>query len=172
MVEKTITFNGIDFKRYNGENYYMAFVKGKKIRLHTFIWETHNNKIVPKNHVIHHVDFNPLNNSIENLELLTKSEHQKIHYKQFSTEQKEKVKTKLKRAREKSAIWGRSEEGRLHLNRIRELVNNKSFAKICPICSCSFNTCYNFKVYCSKKCKLKENNRVAGFKKYQPKLTL
>lgn len=164
MEEKIITFNGIDFKRYKGENYYVAYVKGRKIRLHTFIWEMSNNKIVPKNYVIHHIDFNPLNNSIENLALLTKSEHQKVHYKEFSNEQKEKVREKLKRGREKSVKWSMTKEGRDHMKKMKELANFQSFSKICPICLSCFNTCYGFKVYCSRKCKIKENNRSAKAK--------
>lgn len=42
------------------------------------IYEEHYGKI-PKGHHIHHIDFNPLNNSIENLIALTPEDHAKIH---------------------------------------------------------------------------------------------
>jgi hypothetical protein len=49
---------------------------------HHLIWETLNGKI-PDGYQIHHIDFDPKNNDIENLALVTVSEHQKIHSKHF-----------------------------------------------------------------------------------------
>ena len=49
--------------------------------LHRLIWEDAHNSKVPKGYVIHHRDFNSLNNNIENLVLLTESEHRALHMK-------------------------------------------------------------------------------------------
>lgn len=46
--------------------------------LHRVVWESYYGEI-PADHVIHHVDNNPANNNIENLQCLTISEHRKLH---------------------------------------------------------------------------------------------
>jgi len=43
------------------------------------IWEYFFGK-VPKGMIIHHKDYNKINNDIKNLELLTNSEHNRLHY--------------------------------------------------------------------------------------------
>ena len=54
--------------------------KGKGISEHRLIYEYYKEKI-PKGHVIHHKDYNSLNNSINNLEMLPKHEHDILHAK-------------------------------------------------------------------------------------------
>jgi len=51
---------------------------GKETRLHCFVWEEVNGPI-PKGYEIHHKDFNKLNWNLENLELLTRMDHRRIH---------------------------------------------------------------------------------------------
>ena len=46
------------------------------------IWETHNNKKIPDNYEIHHIDGNRNNNSPENLLCVSIEEHLKIHKSQ------------------------------------------------------------------------------------------
>jgi len=58
----------------------------KYSREHTNVWKQHNGKI-PKDEngrsfEIHHVDGNPLNNSIENLKCVSIEEHYRIHLEQ------------------------------------------------------------------------------------------
>ena len=48
--------------------------------LHVAIWEATNGE-VPEGYEIHHRDFNPENNALENLQCLTKSEHRRLHCK-------------------------------------------------------------------------------------------
>lgn len=43
------------------------------------VWECFNGKIPPKM-ILHHVDFNELNNHIDNFKLVTHEEHNRIHY--------------------------------------------------------------------------------------------
>jgi len=47
------------------------------------IWEEHFGPI-PPNHVVHHKDGNKLNNSINNLELMSKKQHQQHHAGEIS----------------------------------------------------------------------------------------
>ena len=49
------------------------------IFLHRYIWEKFNGQI-PKGYHVHHRDLNPENNILENLELLTSSQHQSLHH--------------------------------------------------------------------------------------------
>lgn len=48
--------------------------------IHRMVWEYYNGKI-PEGYVIHHKDENKLNNSIDNLQLLTRKEHKILHMK-------------------------------------------------------------------------------------------
>ena len=75
-VKKSQWFNG---KCYiETENGHYRGNNGKFI--HRVIWEYFNSEI-PKGYVVHHIDFNPANNDISNLTLLTYSEHRKLHFK-------------------------------------------------------------------------------------------
>ena len=46
------------------------------------IWKEYWNQEIPKGYEIHHFDFNPKNNEVSNLVLLSKSEHTKTHHKE------------------------------------------------------------------------------------------
>lgn len=59
-------------------------INGKSIREHRLVWEKHNGSI-PEGYVIHHKDGNGLNNSIENLEMMTRAEHVRHHDPGFQT---------------------------------------------------------------------------------------
>lgn len=52
-------------------------IDGKQIREHRYIMEQFLGRKLLKNEHVHHIDGNGLNNDINNLELLTNSEHQK-----------------------------------------------------------------------------------------------
>lgn len=58
--------------------YPTIWINNKNIYLHVYIWEK-NNGIKPKGFEVHHIDENKLNFNIDNLELLTLSEHRRIH---------------------------------------------------------------------------------------------
>ena len=67
---------------YNGYAYYICtdgYLRHRtQGRLHRVIWEEHYGSI-PKGYIVHHKDGNKLNNSIDNLELLTNEEHTSLH---------------------------------------------------------------------------------------------
>ena len=50
-----------------------------KSPLHHLVWEKYYGKKVPKGYHIHHKDENKTNNDINNLELMTASDHMKLH---------------------------------------------------------------------------------------------
>lgn len=47
----------------------------KQVRWHRFVWECYHNQIADPELVVHHVDGDKLNNSINNLELVTSQEN-------------------------------------------------------------------------------------------------
>lgn len=57
--------------------------KGTKYRLeHRIVMEESLGRPLLRSEVVHHKDGNTSNNNIDNLELITQSEHAKIHYKE------------------------------------------------------------------------------------------
>jgi len=58
-------------------------VNKKQVRLHRYIMEEFLGRKLSSNEVVHHKDGNKLNNDIDNLEVLTRSEHLKKHYKEI-----------------------------------------------------------------------------------------
>lgn len=80
--ESTIINEFKNQKSNNSKQY--IFVKNSKKKTpkteHRAIWEF-NFGSIPKENVIHHVDFNSKNNSIENLQSLNKKDHTTIHAK-------------------------------------------------------------------------------------------
>ncbi len=61
------------------DGYIHIWKNGKNLKYHRWIWEELNGKI-PENYVIHHIDGDKLNNNIQNLEMMTMSEHTKRHW--------------------------------------------------------------------------------------------
>lgn len=53
---------------------------------HRFVWQECYGPI-PPGQIIHHVDHNPLNNEISNLQCVSKSQHMKIHHTKYTPEQ-------------------------------------------------------------------------------------
>ena len=63
---------------FTKETGHLKVRNGKTI--HRMVWEYYNGEI-PEGYVIHHKDENKLNNSIDNLQLLTRKEHKILHMK-------------------------------------------------------------------------------------------
>lgn len=61
----------------NRDGYYECTTKDR-FMLHNYVWEKQNGNI-PVGYELHHKDFNKINNDILNLQLVTPSEHTKIH---------------------------------------------------------------------------------------------
>ena len=67
-----------DLKFTINRNGYYECTTIDRLMLHNYVWEKHNGK-KPSGYEIHHIDFNKINNEIDNLQLVTPSEHTKIH---------------------------------------------------------------------------------------------
>lgn len=63
---------------YDNKGYPTIWINNKNIKLHIYVWERINGEN-PKGYDLHHIDFNKANYNINNLELLSKSDHHKIH---------------------------------------------------------------------------------------------
>ena len=59
----------------NTRGYRMIYVKRRRIYEHRYVMETHIGRRLDRNEHVHHIDFNKINNDINNLELLSASEH-------------------------------------------------------------------------------------------------
>lgn len=86
---KTAIFNGARYHLEKETGYYLhTGSKGNKnSRLHRDVYEYYNGEI-PKGFHVHHKDHDKSNNDISNLVMLTKKEHNKIHSKEMTEEEK------------------------------------------------------------------------------------
>lgn len=132
---KSQYFMGYKFTRGEEGTYYRCS-KLKK-RMHIYVWEYYNGAI-PKGYEVHHKDLNKANNDISNLELLTVSEHRKIHASLLTDEQREWKRNNLNtKARPKAIEWHKSEEGLKWHRGIREVkpkVNPHREDLVCSYC--------------------------------------
>ena len=72
VSDKQKKFAGFKFYKNKGGNFCCT------MSIHRFIWQYFNGEI-PEGYDVHHRDLNHNNNSLSNLQLLTKDEHKKIH---------------------------------------------------------------------------------------------
>lgn len=153
--------DNIKFTRDEKTNYFLSSTKinGKKYRLHRYIYEKYNGKI-PDGFQIHHKDFNKLNNDIENLVLIKRGIHQKLHGDNSKNNKKwlEWSRNNLKEnARPKAIKWHKSKSGiEWHKKHYEELKHklHKKINKNCANCNKEFITIDNNKSkFCSNKCK-------------------
>lgn len=141
---KIATVDGYKFNRDEKTGYYLStkLTEDRRKRLHIYIWEKHNGAI-PKGYHVHHATMDKAKNEIEDLQLLSESEHQRIHAENLSEEQKEKMRENLaKNARPKASEWHRSAEGReWHKQHGRDAWKNRKPIKyICTNCGKEFES--------------------------------
>ena len=85
---KVAKIDGYRFIRDDKTGYYLCTqIPGNK-RLHRYVWEKYNGTISDGYHV-HHKDHDKANNSIDNLELLSASEHSRLHGIELTEDQRE-----------------------------------------------------------------------------------
>lgn len=151
---ESIIFIGKKYYRYpdsdkpNQRNY---FSDGRHY-LHRDIWASVYGPI-PKGFHVHHIDGNPLNNDISNLECIKASEHLKRHWNE---ERAADARLQLQRANDKAREWHRSEDGaRFHSEKLAAQWRDwQPVDSVCEICGekCEDRTMLRNKKYCSRKC--------------------
>lgn len=136
-----IVYDGIRWVKQKSGYYESA--RSRKDRpykhwLHQYIYEKEKGKI-KKGYHVHHIDGDKDNNKIENLELITPSEHSKRHWEEMSREDYEKWYKKQKKHLDKirpGYIWPKDpvkkEEFRLKLKKAMQEMKEKIF--ICDQC--------------------------------------
>ena len=137
-----IEYKGLTYK-LNKSGYYAYGKKG--VRLHRVIWEETHGKI-PKGFDIHHKDFNKQNNSIDNLECLSRSDHIRIHAQICN----------------KRHLWHKSLEGRKALGeKSKKLWKSRQTKELtCSFCSKSFQAIQADRAkFCSTSCMDKSRYR-------------
>ena len=71
-------FCGKKYAKRKNDEHFFGKNGGKGTTLHREVWKTYYGEI-PSEYVIHHVDCNPANNDIENLQLMSRGEHGALH---------------------------------------------------------------------------------------------
>ena len=146
--------DGFKFRKDKKTGYWLCSTLHK--RLHIYIYEKFNGKI-PKGMQVHHIDHNKDNNDISNLILLTRQEHNKIHYEEMTQEEKERKRKNLElKARPKAIEWHKSNEGKeWHLRHYEQVKDklHKTYKFKCEICNKEFESSQIRSRFCSNVCK-------------------
>lgn len=155
-AKEFVMLDGIRFYP-SSQGYWVGSVAPKKIkRMHIYVWEKHNGP-VPKGYLVHHIDGNKGNNSIENLRLVTRGEHASIHSPDFADENRSLL---AAHARPAAIEWHKSESGRAwHKEQYAKTIGDKwddTVTKNCEVCGKPFQ-CPSLVAYksrfCSNNCK-------------------
>lgn len=170
---KTAIFDGHSFALDKKSGYYICCyrINGKRKRLHVYVWEKANGP-VPKGFHVHHKDENKSNNSLENLEILTESEHHKLHAKRLTSEvmkkRAENISDEERKRRSENVVknavpaakeWHGTKEGKewhsKHASEIWETLQPVEYT--CTYCGKKFFTKNRYNkdsnTFCSNKCK-------------------
>ena len=104
--------------------------------VHVRIWETHYNKPVPKNCVIHHMNGNKTDNRIQNLQCCTRSNHIKFHAKQTTFKHTEEWKKKASESRkgENNPMYGKKRSRDEMKGLISHMIKSSKLSYYDPYC--------------------------------------
>jgi hypothetical protein len=147
-----------EFRKYFGKKfhklksgYWQSFIP---IQAHRWVWINHYGSI-PPGMDIHHKDGDKSNNEIENLEMLSRSDHLKKHWE--DPKLREERRKFLDEMRPKVHEWLRSDEGRKKQSESskRGWKNRKTFDLICKSCNKQMKSKIPNKIYCSNNCYMK-----------------
>ena len=96
---------------------------------------------IPNGKIIHHIDHNPLNNSIENLEAVSRSEHNRLHPEKIDNIVRMGLNTK-----------GAYTKSNWNQRRIKAIARLQSEERVCEQCGGRFTATNVHQRFCSKKC--------------------
>lgn len=151
-------FNGITFYQTNDNDYFRHSVNGTTILMHRYVWEYYNCKI-PKGYHIHHIDGDKCNNDISNLQLLKGTEHEILHGRLITDEDRKWRRNNIiSKAVPKAQEWHKSDVGKeWHRQQVKYRKDNRSMRTyICMQCGKEFETFSNrSSKFCCNACKSK-----------------
>lgn len=147
-------------QKFDGRKYYPAkgsrgdihFVSSSTYPLHRAVYSYYYGEI-PDGYVIHHKDWNPYNNNIDNLQLLTRSAHKKIHNSAPCSDNN--TKTVICKNCNKEFIVSKVLKKHFCCDKCRRAFyheKEKIFVKSCQRCGKTFKTRTEKSRYCSLDC--------------------
>ena len=172
IKNESIVYKDETFFVLNTGKYYHSGCHGKNANperlLHRRIWTEHNGEI-PSDHHIHHINKNWRDNRIENLECISRIDHQRMHMiERFQCPEFRKESLyQLNIAQEKAKVWHASPDGiKWHSENGKNMWNNRiSKEFVCKICGKQFFSKNRGKVFCcSLKCTTKLRNQKGKIK--------
>lgn len=147
-------FNGIRYYRDPDRCYYSRRFPASEY-MHQAVRKYHNGPI-PDGFHVHHKDEDKANNHIDNLELLSASDHSRHHGPTNPWIGSEANKRQLRQASEKAKAWHRSPEGReWHREHGRRtMAQRERIEKRCEHCGTAYFTRHPRRSkYCDARCK-------------------
>jgi hypothetical protein len=160
MEEHQIHF-GRKFYKDKQKGYWIS-TDYPRIRAHQWVWINYHGKI-PKGYHIHHKDDDKSNNLIQNLELLERSAHHKLHLN--CPKRKEKCRQQAEKIRPLTKKWHASTEGKAwhKLHALKHNFGNWELKDyICQVCGKDYQSKLIAKErskFCSNNCKSEARRR-------------
>lgn len=128
-------------QKFDGVSYYRCgpYFQRKGKRLHRMVWE-YNNGPIPDGYEVHHVDGDKSHNDIENLQLLPREEHGRLHMR--DPDRKEQSRRAIATAAEFSKKWHQTPDGiEFHSKHAREYWEHAQLRTyVCRFCGKEFQS--------------------------------
>lgn len=158
----TAFYGGYKFRKDRKTGYFLCNKKtdiGKRERLHCFVWRTEHGQI-PSGYHIHHKDGNKNNNEISNLEMLSSSDHERLHGQLLTEEEREKRRKNIVLLGVPAAVkWHKSAAGHeWHVEHGKKCAKERAIKQYrCVYCGNEFQSKYTYgknqNTFCSNNCK-------------------
>lgn len=154
MCAECVEWGGKRWHRYNGRYYEYRGTRslGRKDRdrLHRAIWKAHNGPI-PAGFDVHHIDDDRTNNALENMALLSRSDHMR-HHVAGRTDLKAKYEPKATACSKCGVELVRRNRRQPSCRRCQQIEADKrrTVERQCKVCGSAFQTIRGN--YCSQRC--------------------
>lgn len=86
------------------EGHLRIYLGGKTPLIHRLVYQAFVG-LIPKGYVVHHIDYNPINNLYTNLKVMTRAEHIRLHHKGQKCSQI--TKQKIGKANKGKVAWNK-----------------------------------------------------------------